>query len=623
MPRTGSGPAAKKTLIWLGVIFAALALLLGGGSMMSNASWAPKLALDLEGGTQMILSPKVQGGSSEISQEQLDQAVEIIRQRVDGSGVSEAEITTQSGRNVVVSLPGTPSAETRALIQASAAMEFRAVILGGAGQAPAAETPTPDDQLPQPTAEPENGSDFNWVTPELYKEFETTNCLDPATLEASIEPAPADQPMVACEPETAGKYILGPVEVPGALLEDASFGLSQTGQGQSLNQWAVNLDFNGEGTEKFREVSERLVAFGQGTSQNQFAIVLDGQIISAPSMNVPITDGNAQITGSYTQESAKALSEQLKYGALPISFEIQSEQQVSATLGADQLRMGLIAGVIGLILVAVYSLFQYRALGFVTIASLVVAGVLTYLAIAILGWSHNYRLSLAGVAGLIVAIGLTADSFIVYFERIRDELRDGRGLVSAVDTGWKRAKRTVLASKAVNLLAAVVLYFVAVGNVRGFAFTLGLTAIADLIVVFMFTHPVMVLLAKTRFFGQGHKWSGLDATRLGAVPVYRGAGRLREPAMAGAGAGVAGGNTQADGGQGTGPLGSWKPVPAKNKGAAKEAERRMTIAERRQAAAEAQRKAGPAGKKSGTGGESDGKQGSMAGNGRDAEKEGN
>ncbi|UPO78428.1 protein translocase subunit SecD [Arthrobacter sp. Helios] len=617
MPRTGSGPAAKKTLIWLGVMFAALALLLGGGSMLSNASWAPKLALDLEGGTQMILSPKVQGGNSEISQEQLDQAVEIIRQRVDGSGVSEAEITTQSGRNVVVSLPGTPSAETRALIQASAAMEFRAVILGGAGQAPAAETPTPDDQLPQPTAEPENGSDFNWVTPELYKEFETTNCLDPATLEASIEPAPADQPMVACEPETAGKYILGPVEVPGALLEDASFGLSQTGQGQSLNQWAVNLDFNGEGTEKFREVSERLVGFGAGTPQNQFAIVLDGQIISAPSMNVPITDGNAQITGSYTQESAKALSEQLKYGALPISFDIQSEQQVSATLGADQLRMGLIAGVIGLILVAVYSLFQYRALGFVTIASLVVAGVLTYLAIAILGWSHNYRLSLAGVAGLIVAIGLTADSFIVYFERIRDELRDGRGLVSAVDTGWKRAKRTVLASKAVNLLAAVVLYFVAVGNVRGFAFTLGLTAIADLIVVFMFTHPVMVLLAKTKFFGQGHKWSGLDATRLGAVPVYRGAGRLREPAMAGAAA--AGQGTDA---QDASTPGSSKPVSPKNKGAAKEAERRMTIAERRQAEAEALKEK-QGGKKPGSGGVSDGKQGSMASTGRDAEKEGN
>ncbi|MCC3274896.1 protein translocase subunit SecD [Arthrobacter sp. zg-Y40] len=573
MPRTGPGSAAKKTLIWLGVIFAALALLLGGGSMWSNASWTPKLALDLEGGTQMILAPEVQGGDNEITAEQLDQAVEIIRQRVDGSGVSEAEISTQSNRNVVVSLPGVPDAETRELIQASAQMEFRPVLAGGGGQGAAVTDPTPAEQLPTPSAEPTDKSDTNWITPELQTEFETTDCLNPDTI-ANAEQAPADQPMVACEPGTAGKYILGPVEVPGADISTASFGMAQSSNGVSTGQWAVNIDFNDEGTDAFRGVTERLITF-KGDPRNQFAIVLDGQIISAPTVNNVITDGNAQITGTFTQESAKALSEQLKYGALPISFDIQSEQQVSATLGADQLRMGIIAGLIGLILVAVYSLFQYRALGFVTIASLVVAGVLTYLAIAILGWSQNYRLSLAGVAGLIVAIGQTADSFIVYFERIRDELRDGRGLVSAVDTGWKRAKRTVLASKAVNILAAVVLYFVAVGNVRGFAFTLGLTAVADLIVVFMFTHPTMVLLARTKFFGEGHRFSGLDASRLGAVPLYRGAGRMREPGDAPA-------------------------LRGKNKAAAKEAERRMTIAERRLAE----------------------KHDSMAGSGRSSEKDG-
>ncbi|MCC9177510.1 protein translocase subunit SecD [Arthrobacter sp. zg-Y750] len=573
MPRTGPGSAAKKTLIWLGVIFAALALLLGGGSMWSNASWTPKLALDLEGGTQMILAPEVQGGDNEITAEQLDQAVEIIRQRVDGSGVSEAEISTQSNRNVVVSLPGVPDAETRELIQASAQMEFRPVLAGGGGQGAAVTDPTPAEQLPTPSAEPTDKSDTNWITPELQTEFETTDCLNPDTI-ANAEQAPADQPMVACEPGTAGKYILGPVEVPGADISTASFGIAQSSNGVSTGQWAVNIDFNDEGTDAFRGVTERLITF-KGDPRNQFAIVLDGQIISAPTVNNVITDGNAQITGTFTQESAKALSEQLKYGALPISFDIQSEQQVSATLGADQLRMGIIAGLIGLILVAVYSLFQYRALGFVTIASLVVAGVLTYLAIAILGWSQNYRLSLAGVAGLIVAIGQTADSFIVYFERIRDELRDGRGLVSAVDTGWKRAKRTVLASKAVNILAAVVLYFVAVGNVRGFAFTLGLTAVADLIVVFMFTHPTMVLLARTKFFGEGHRFSGLDASRLGAVPLYRGAGRMREPGDAPA-------------------------LRGKNKAAAKEAERRMTIAERRLAE----------------------KHDSMAGSGRSSEKDG-
>ncbi|MCQ1995355.1 protein translocase subunit SecD [Arthrobacter sp. zg-Y1171] len=574
MPRTGPGSAAKKTLLWLGVIFAALALLLGGGSMWSNASWTPKLALDLEGGTQMILAPEVQGGDSEITTEQLDQAVEIIRQRVDGSGVSEAEISTQSNRNVVVSLPGVPDSETRELIQASANMEFRPVLTGGGGQGAAVTDPTPAEQLPTPSAEPTDASDTNWISPELQTQFETTDCLNPDTI-ANAEQAPADEPMVACEPGTAGKYILGPVEVPGVDISTASFGMAQGNNGVSTNQWAVNIEFNREGTDKFRDVTERLFAFPQGDPRNQFAIVLDGQIISAPTVNAVITDGKPQITGNFTQESSEALSEQLKYGALPISFEIQSEQQVSATLGADQLRMGIIAGLIGLALVAVYSLFQYRALGFVTIISLVVAGLLTYLAIAILGWSHNYRLSLAGVAGLIVAIGQTADSFIVYFERIRDELRDGRGLVSAVDNGWKRAKRTVLASKAVNILAAVVLYFVAVGNVRGFAFTLGLTAIADLIVVFMFTHPTMVLLARTKFFGDGHRFSGLDASKLGAVPLYRGAGRLRDPSEAPA-------------------------ARTKNKGAAKEAERRMTIAERRLAE----------------------KQDSMAGTGRSSEKDG-
>jgi preprotein translocase subunit SecD len=298
--------------------------------------------------------------------------------------------------------------------------------------------------------------------------------------------------------------------------------------------------------------------------KSQFAIVLDGKVISAPRAEAIITDGSSQITGTFTETSAKSLADKLKFGALPISFDIQSEQQISATLGAEQLQMGLLAGIIGLLLVVVYSLFQYRALGFVTILSLVVAGGLTYLAIAILGWTQNYRLSLAGVAGLIVAIGQTADSFIVYFERIRDELREGRGLIAAVENGWRRAKRTVLASKAVNLLAAVVLYFVAVGNVRGFAFTLGLTAIADLMVVFMFTHPTLQLLARTRFFGEGHRFSGLDPARLGAVPLYRGAGRLRSPSDV--------------------PV----RVKGKNAPAAAEAERRQTIAERRLAAKQEQ-----------------------------------
>lgn len=525
---------ARRSLVGLLVLLAVLGGLLAWGVGTDRTGWGPKLALDLEGGTQMILSPSLQGEAAgqEVTPEQLDQAVEIIRQRVDGSGVAEAEIATQSGSTIVVSMPGVPSPETRELIQTSAQMNFRPVLTTAAGGPVAEDRRVPDDELPEPAAEPTDSSDPNWITPELYREFERTDCTVPQSPEER-EAQDADAPVVACEPETGTKYLLGPVEIQGTGIEDASYGTAQNSQGVSLNQFAVNLQFGPEATERFRELSERLYGIGAespGDPRNQFAILLDGQVVSAPQMNAVISDGQAQITGSFTEEQARFLAEQLKYGALPMSFEIQSEQQISATLGADQLRMGIVAGIIGLVLVCVYSLFQYRLLGLVTISSLVVAGVLTWLAISLLGWSANYRLSLAGVAGLIVAIGQTADSFIVYFERIRDEIRSGRSIPAAVDHGWRRARQTVLASKAVNLLAAFVLYFVAVGNVRGFAFTLGLTAIADLLVVFLFTHPVMVLLARTRYFGGGGKHSGLNPEALDAVPLYRGAGRLREPA---------------------------------------------------------------------------------------------
>lgn len=556
---------ARRTLWWLTGLIVVLTAVLGVGIATQQAQWAPKLALDLEGGTQMVLAPEV-AGDRQVTQEQLEQAVEIIRQRVDGSGVAEAEIATQGSSNVVVSLPGIPDAETRALIQASANMEFRPVITMGAFEAVPEDQRTEVEDFPEPTGEPQNGSDPNWVTPELAAEFEAYDCAAEMN-NPEREDLPADEPVIACEPgdeesERPGvKYLLGPVEVQGTDIAGADFGLVNTATGVSTNQWAVNLTFNNEGAAAFREVTQRLTPFPENDPRKQFAIVLDGTVVSAPQSNAVITDGRAQISGNFTEQSAAALAEQLKYGALPISFTIESEQQISATLGEDQLRLGLIAGLIGLALVAAYSFFQYRVLGLVTMASLVVTGVITYLAIVLLGWSDNYRLSLAGIAGLIVAIGLTADSFIVYFERIKDELRGGRTLPEAVEYGWSRAKRTITASKAVNLLAAVVLYFVAVGNVRGFAFTLGLTAVADLAVVFMFTHPVMRLLAHTRFFGGGHRLSGLDPSLLGREPLYQGAGKVRQ----------------------------FRPDPQataakRSRRSAKEAERRQTIAERRRAA---------------------------------------
>lgn len=503
------------------------------GSTYSGGSWAPKLALDLSGGTQMILSPKVNGSSEgNVSQEQLNQAVEIIRQRVDGAGVSEAEVTTSfgSGNNVVVSVPGTISPETRQLIQASANMTFRPVLVAGEGAAVAQESRTADDKLPKPSANPTDGSDRNWITADLYKQYEAKDCT--AARNEDADSADPTKPMVACSADGKEKYILGPVELSGSDISTASHSQETSGQGVTTGRWAVNIQFNDAAREKFQNITSRLNAIRAQNSSDaraRFAILLDGKVLSAPVSQAVISDGKPQITGNFTEQEAKALADQLKYGALPISFTIQSEQQISATLGSEQLRVGLLTGLIGLLLVFVYSLFQYRLLGFVTIVSLVVAGIISYEAIALLGWALNYRLSLAGVAGLIVAIGATADSFIVYFERIRDEIRAGRTIPSAVNHGWKRASRTILASKAVNLLAAVVLYVVSVGSVKGFAFTLGLTAIADLLVVYLFTHPALTLLANTRYFGEGHRHSGLSPESLGSTPLYRGAGRIRTP----------------------------------------------------------------------------------------------
>jgi preprotein translocase subunit SecD len=516
---------AWKTLIWLGVIFAVLIGTIAGGVLFSTATWTPKLALDLEGGTQIILTPKLESGQ-EVSSEQLDQAVSIIRQRVDASGVSEAEVTTQGARNVVVSIPGQPDDATLNRIESSAKLDFRAVLLAGVATPSASTSPSasPDPSLSTvPTATPTNGSDLAYVTPALQAQFDSFDCASEAAEDAGQ--APADQPLVTCD-DNGVKYLLGPVEIEGADIADASAGVATTQQGASTGQWVVDISFNDAGTAKFADVTTRL--FGLQGVQNQFAIVLDGKVITAPTTGGAFTDGKAQISGSFTQDSAQSLADQLKFGALPIGFETQSSEAISATLGSTQLLSGLIAGAIGLILVVIYSLLQYRLLGTVTIASLVVAAALTYLLVTLMSWRIDFRLSLAGVAGLIVAIGITADSFIVYFERIRDELRDGRALNSSVQAGWKRAIRTITASDAVNFLAAAVLYVLAVGNVRGFAFTLGLTTIVDIVVVMLFTHPLMTLLAELPFFRDGHKLSGLDPRALGAV--YRGRAQFRAPA---------------------------------------------------------------------------------------------
>lgn len=531
-----------------GVLFGINAL---GVYTFQQSSWTPDLALDLQGGTQIILQAQTVDGA-EPDAEQMQQAVSIIRQRVDASGVGEADVATEGQQNIVVQIPGEADEATRERIQSAAQLQLRAVLFAGSPantfvgeDGNATPYPTPDPALEAtPTASPTNGSDPAWITPALQAQFLAYDCADPANDPAQ---APTDQPLITCGVEDGQKYILGPVELDGSSITDAT-----NGQEQNTGRWVVNLAFNDQGTQTFGDISQRL--YGAQPPLNQFAFVLDGQVLSAPSMNGIILDGRPSISGDFTQESSQALADQLKYGALPLSFEVVSSDTVSATLGSQQLQVGFIAGLIGLGLVAVYSLVVYRALGTVIIASLGVMAVLTYVTLCILAWRMGFRLSLAGVAGLIVTIGFTADSFIVYFERIRDELRDGKTITSAVEDGWARAKRTIYISKSINVLAAVVLYILADATVKGFAFTLGLTTAIDILIFILFTHPVMQLLARTRFFGSGHKLSGMDPQALGAV--YRGRAQFRAPVA----------------------------VPrdraARSRG---EAQRRQTIAERKQA----------------------------------------
>ena len=522
---------ARKRLTWLGVLIIGLVAIIGlGTATNAGASFAPKLALDLQGGTQIILAPVVQAGTK-VTEEQLTQAVAIIRQRVDASGVSEAQINTQGNNNIVVSIPGTPDENTLRLIRSSAKLEFRPVLATSQGVATSAAggdstaSPSPSASASAAASAPIAGVDA--ATQKFYDELD---CSKPFRAAGQIDD-PA-LPIATCDTDGYSKYVLGPVEVEGTDVADANAGTVTTSTGASTNTWAVNLKFTADGTTKFANTTGRL--FPLTDPQNRFAITLDGYVITAPTLQAVITGGTAQITGNFDKNSSKALADQLKYGSLPIGFEVQSQENISATLGSEQLTSGLLAGAIGLLLVIIYSFFQYRGLALVTVGSLVVAAVITYLMIALLSWRQGYHLSLSGVAGLIVAIGITADSFIVYFERVRDELRDGRSLGASVESGWKRAIRTILVSDGVSLLAAVVLYALTVGNVRGFAFTLGLTTLIDLAVVILFTHPMLELLAKTKFFSSGHPWSGFDSKALGATSyVGRGAFRVSGAVPAG------------------------------------------------------------------------------------------
>jgi len=341
--------------------------------------------------------------------------------------------------------------------------------------------------------------------------------------------------LLACDSATSPTtiFLLGPIIVPGTEISSAS---AQAPNGTNL-QWAVSLNLKSSGQKAWANYTTAHNTGGQESTTSIttcdttttpcadfVAFTLDGVVVSSPYNQQAINGVATQISGNFDQKSATALANQLKYGALPLSFNLLTTDSVTATLGLGQLKAGLLAGAIGLFLVVVYSLLYYRALGLVTIASLIVSGVLTYGCLVVLGNQIGFTLTLAGIAGFIVAIGITADSFVVFFERIKDEVHDGRTFRVAVPRAWVRARRTILSADTVSFLAAAILYYFAAGDVRGFAFALGLSTILDLVVVFLFTHPLISLLSRSKAFGSA-RFTGLDSVRAGGV-----AGEVATPA---------------------------------------------------------------------------------------------
>ena len=455
------------------------------------------LGLDLRGGTSVTLQPRLQTGQSgEVTPEAINQAVAIIRQRVDSLGVAESEVTAQgtgTNRQIVISVPGETGRRIVELVGQTAELRFRQVVLDGSA------TPNTDDAA---LFESSN------IPVDLQEKFKTLDCTKAeSTYGAGGDDA--NSAIVTCDRDGTSRYILAPAQVIGSDIKGAQAAIDQ----QNASGWYVSLIFTGDGAKKFGSLTQSVVDLP--TPQNQVAIVLDGVVVSAPRINEAILGGQAQITGNFTQVESQDLANVLKYGSLPLAFDRGEVQQVSPTLGKDQFHAGLLAGGLGLLLVVLYSLLYYRGLGIVVVGSLALAASHVFLTFFLLSKWVGFTLTLAGIAGTIVAIGVTADSFIVYFERIRDEMRDGRPFRVAAESGWIRARRTIVVADLVSGISAVVLYVVSVGSVRGFAFTLGLTTVIDLIIIFFFTKPLVSLLAKVKFYQSGSNLSGLSPKSIG------------------------------------------------------------------------------------------------------------
>ena len=499
-----------RLLILIAIVSAATIL----WAFWPGASHEARLGLDLRGGTQVILTPELAPGTEGVlTQDQINQTVEIIRQRVNGFGVAEAEVTVQgSGANaaIVVTVPGVNPEGITNLLKQTARLDFRAVLAAGSGveiaipsASPTASPSASPKAVVQPTELPIQAA----TSDELYEQYLSLNCFTPGLLQGGRADDPTKY-MLTCSKDGFEKFVLAPAFITGDQVSDSQASLPQQGAGG----WMVTLDFDSQGATKLSEASITLSKLP--SPQNRFGIVLDGLVVSAPFFSEPILGGKAQIEGSFKAEEAKQLSQVLRYGALPVTLNIAESTSISPTLGQDQLSAGLLAGAIGLILVVIYLLIYYRALGFVAVFSLIVAAGFLWLLIIALGRSIGFTLTLAGIAGAIVAIGITADSFVVYFERIRDEIRDGKSLRVATELAWVRARRTLLAADFVSLLAAVVLYALSVGSVRGFAFTLGLTTVIDVLVAFWFTHPLVTYFGKSSWAESGGILTGVSRKRL-------------------------------------------------------------------------------------------------------------
>ena len=495
------------------------------------------LGLDLSSGTQVMLKAYSMNGKPP-SASDMAQAINILESRVNGTGTSGATVQQQGTDQINVSVPGQTEQQVIGLVSSTARLAFRPVLLWQPYMGP-----------PKPGAKPAtstalgDATKVDAATKALFNKLvckpgpnpKTVNDSWKATVGYTNQLSQWDDPnsqSVSCN-AAGDKFAL---DKPVFLGTDVASVSPQPDQ--NATDWVVAVKLHsGRPTQAFgaltTEQYNKYFVNSQGGNPytndgvlSQNAVVLGGNVVSNPMSQQPLTAGTFQITGGspghgFTLDQATNLANIIGYGQLPLNLTRQYASYISPTLGHNSLVAGLIAGIIGLLIVVIYLFFYYRGLGFLAVSSLVLAALLSYLGVVLLSAYAHFTLELAGIAGLIVAIGITADSFIVYFERLRDEVRDGKQLRPAVESGWRRARRTIVAADTVSFLAAVLLYKFATSDVQGFAFTLGLTTLIDVLVVFTFTKPMMTLLAGTKFFGGGHKWSGLDPKRLGARTPWR------------------------------------------------------------------------------------------------------